>query len=133
MKQTHRILIAEDNEAMLCLITRHLGGDGWEVLHAHDGHELMQWIERAKDQRASADPEATPLFDVVVSDVRMPGPSGLQCLSELRAVGDPTPVILITAFGSDHLHCEAMAAGARAVLDKPLDLRQLRAAVRAIA
>ncbi len=121
---THRILVAEDNEAMLRLITRHLQAERHEVLQAHDGRELMHWIDQAARHSGRS-----PLFDLIVADHRMPGPSGLQCLVCLRTRGAATPVILITAFGDPHLHAAALAFGARAVLDKPLDLRQLSTAV----
>jgi DNA-binding response OmpR family regulator len=109
---------------MLRLITRRLQGDTHEVLQARDGHELMRWVERSARQ-----PDREPLFDLIVTDHRMPGPTGLQCLVDLRARGSTTPLILITAFGDAQLHEMAIASGACVVLDKPLDFQQLRLAV----
>jgi CheY-like chemotaxis protein len=119
----HRILVAEDNDAMLRLITRRLQSDQHEVLQARSGHELMHWVE------LSAKRDAVPLLDLVVADHRMPGPTGLQCLLEFRSRGGSAPWILISAFGDAQLHEAALAGGARAVLDKPLDFQQLRTAV----
>lgn len=121
---SHRILVAEDNDAMLRLITRRLQGDQHEVLQARDGHELMHWVELLAEQRLG-----DPLFHLIVADHRMPGPNGLQCLLDLRARGRDTPLILITAFGDQELHRTAIASGACLVLDKPLDFQQLRIAV----
>ena len=122
-----RVLVADDNDAMLRLLVRALGERGVEVLQAADGAELMHWVDAAALRDAAA-----PLFDLVISDQRMPGASGLQALRRLRAHGLATPLILMTAFGDERLHREALAAGATAVLDKPLDLAQLRAVVHAL-
>ena len=68
-------------------------------------------------------------FDVVVSDVRMPGWSGVNVLLTMRHQADPCPIVLITAFGDERLHEQAMKAGAFAILDKPFELDDLRALV----
>lgn len=125
--QPHRVLVAEDNDEMLRLITRALRDPGIELLQAHNGSELVHWIDAA-----SLPANDEPLFELLLSDQRMPGVSGLEALRFLRARGNSTPVILMTAFGDEALHREAIAAGALAVLDKPLDLDQLRAVVRAL-
>ncbi|QDL94332.1 response regulator (plasmid) [Paroceanicella profunda] len=57
----------------------------------------------------------------IVSDYRMPGRSGLELLEELRARACTVPFILVTAFLSEPLRRRALASGALAVLDKPLD------------
>ena len=72
-------------------------------------------------------PDAVAL---IVTDNRMPGCTGLELLTALRAAHWETPVILITAFGSAATHRHAAALGATAVLDKPFPLDQLRALVR---
>lgn len=126
VRTKRRILVADDNSAMRRVIVRHLEADDHEVVQAEDGHQLLHWIDLSNRDLASP-----PFFDVIVTDHRMPGATGLQCLEHLRARGDTTPVLLITAFGDDALHRAARASGAHAVLDKPLDLRVLRAAVRA--
>ena len=71
--------------------------------------------------------------DVVVTDIRMPGISGIEMLAYLRNCREPTPVILITAFGDEELHGEAARWGASAVLDKPFELDDLRRAVQGVA
>jgi FixJ family two-component response regulator len=68
-------------------------------------------------------------FDVVVSDVRMPGWSGLNVLITMSHQVKPPPIVLITAFGDERLHEQAMKAGAIAVLDKPFELDDLCALV----
>ena len=73
--------------------------------------------------------ERHDLYDVIVSDVNMPGLSGLDVLAALRCADWTTPVILITAFGDQQIRAEAEALGAARRLDKPVDPGALRAAV----
>jgi CheY-like chemotaxis protein len=122
-----RILVAEDNDGMLRLLRRHLRAGGHDVVEAKNGLELMQWIDA---MARSADPEL--LCDLIVTDLRLPAYSGQQCLDELRQRGLGTPVIMITAFGNKAVHEAALASGARAVFDKPLDFEDLLTAVRAL-
>ena len=68
--------------------------------------------------------------DLVVSDVRMPGQTGLDVVRTLRSWGWTTPVILITAFGDESTKCEAQSAGATVLFSKPFDLDDLRTAVQ---
>ncbi len=119
------ILLAEDDSEMRALIAAMLAGDGYLVIEARDGQELLLAIERLK--AGSVRPA------MVVSDVRMPGYSGLDLLAILRCASWTLPVVLITAFGDEDTHTEARELGAIAVLDKPFDLDDLRAVVRAAA
>jgi DNA-binding NtrC family response regulator len=64
-------------------------------------------------------------FDLIISDVRMPGYGGLDLLASLRHANSRVPVILITAFGSASTHAAAKRLGAFATLDKPFDLDDL--------
>jgi CheY-like chemotaxis protein len=117
---THHILVAEDNPGMLRLLARALRRDGHDVVVASNGLELMHWVEVIANW---TDP--VPLFDLIVTDLRMPVYSGQDCLDRLHFVGKTTPVILITAFGDEQVHRDALAKGARAVVDKPLHLEDL--------
>lgn len=120
-----RILVADDNRAMRELIARSLDGEH-DVLQAEDGHQLLRWIDLSNLHLGSP-----PLFDLIVSDHRMPGATGMQCLEYMRSRGDSTPLLLITAFGDAAIHRGARSQGACAVLDKPFDLEVLRSIVRA--
>ena len=120
-----RVLVAEDNPHMRHLLASALRRDGYEVLEASDGIEcighLQPWMLFGEHGGAP---------DLIVSDIRMPGWSGLEILQLARARSLPTPVILITAFGSAETHAEAQRLGAAALFDKPFDLDDLRAVVR---
>ncbi len=67
-----------------------------------------------------ASPEATQ-FACVVSDVQMPGMSGIALVRVIGDWGTPVPVILISAFADDEVRSEAIAAGARDLIRKPFD------------
>ena len=116
-----RILIAEDDRALRTLLARHLRRGGFEVVEARDGATALTRLGDALCEEDS-------YFDLLISDVRMPGHSGLDLASELKRGAWRTPILLITAFGSTETHDEAARLGA-AILDKPLDLDVLTTAV----
>jgi len=115
----HRVLVAEDDAAMRALLACRLRRAGFEVVEASTGTEALQ---RLAGDRIGTSGRA---FDVVVSDVRMPGCDGLHILAWLQRTSASVPVILITAFGKKATHLEAQRLGAYAVVDKPFDLCDL--------
>jgi DNA-binding NtrC family response regulator len=112
--RTMRALLAEDDPAMRTLLARGLRKSGFEVFEARTGSEALERLANAPVR-----------FDLVISDVRMPGPGGLDLLALLRHADSRVPVILITAFGSAATHAAAERLGAFAMLDKPFDLDDL--------
>ena len=116
---TH-LLLAEDDAEMRSMLVSVLQADGYLVTEACDGEEL---VEKAIEL---AEREEHEQLDVIVSDIRMPGHSGLDVLALVRAARWQVPVILITAFGDLAIHRQAERDGACAVLDKPFDLDDLR-------
>ncbi|MBI5489591.1 MAG: response regulator [Deltaproteobacteria bacterium] len=124
---TH-VLVADDDDEMRRTLAAALRRDGYVVTEASDGDDVVDHV-----RLSNLCVESGPPLDAVVSDIRMPGPSGLGVLMAVRAVAPALPVVLITAFGDAELHAEARARGADAVLDKPFDLDELRAALRKLA
>jgi len=120
------IFVADDDADMRAFLAEQLGADGHEVSELSDGFKLLQ---RLQEVRSS--PLRWP--DAIVSDVRMPGHSGLEVLAALRHAGWTTPVILITAFGDQRLHDQAREFGAAALLDKPFDIDELRTVLLSLA
>jgi DNA-binding response OmpR family regulator len=118
-----RVLLAEDDEQMRRLLASALRRDGYEVVEASDGIECMKHMAPPSEEGAS------PVADLIISDIRMPGRSGLEILRLTRARNLDVPVILITAFGAAETHAEGQRLGAAAVFDKPFDLDDLRAMV----
>lgn len=117
-----RIVLAEDDPELRRLIGSVLRRDGYDVLELVDGAQLLEYLVRQSDRNADAP-------DLIVSDIRMPGCTGLDVLAGVRRRDWATPVVLITAFGDRDTHEEAERLGAVAVFDKPFDLDDLRTAV----
>jgi DNA-binding response OmpR family regulator len=107
------ILLAEDDVELRRLIAGQLGSAGFDVCEAKNGGELIDFLARI------------PCPDLLITDVRMPGISGLQVVQGLRRARRRIPVIVITAFGSEETHSLARALGAAEVFDKPLDIDEL--------
>lgn len=118
-----RVLVAEDDREMRKLILRTLRKDGFSAEGVGSGSELLHRIGTSLLSSTGAPP------DLIISDIRMPGFSGLEVLSGLREADWSMPVILITAFGDEETHAEARRLGAAAVFDKPFDIDDLRTAV----
>jgi CheY-like chemotaxis protein len=123
-----QIVVAEDDPDMREMIASVLTAEGYAVITARDGSEL---IARLHD--LAKEPHGRRTLATIIADVRMPGLGGLDVLAALRCAGWQTPVILITAFGDEATHREARDLGAVRVLDKPFALDSLVALVRRIA
>lgn len=114
------VLVADDDGDMRSLIAKVLTRDGYVVSEARDGHELMK-IARAAAKEEGEAPE------IIISDVRMPGATGLQAIEEMRGLLEHTVIIVITAFVDAEIQREAQRLGAMRVLRKPFDVDILRA------
>ena len=122
VSDTARVLLAEDDDAMRVMLCTVLARSGFEVTPCENGRAMLRELERAEREGHAP--------DVIVSDVCMPGASGLDVAHASRRVLPEVPLILITAFGDDHTHERAKALGAMAVLNKPFDLRDFRRLVQ---
>jgi CheY-like chemotaxis protein len=78
-------------------------------------------------QRIAGDSDASLIM--ILSDVNMPGMSGLDMLPRAKATRPDVPVIMITAYGDAETERRALASGAEALLTKPLDFATLRGAI----
>ncbi len=114
------ILIVDDTEAIVHLLTHFLGELADEIEIARDGEEAVTLVSEAAD---SGQP-----YDVVLMDLQMPRKSGFQAAREIRERGIDMPLIAMTAgrFGSD----ECANAGFDGYVSKPFDRRKLIAFVR---
>jgi CheY-like chemotaxis protein len=116
------VLVAYDDDDMRALVAATLRADGYQVLEARDGADLLEQLESAID-----DPRARP--DVVVTDVMMPKLSGLGVLDAIRRAQLHFPVILMTVLSDRSVFIVAKRLGAVGVLLKPFDVDDLRTAV----
>lgn len=116
----HTILVVEDNRDMVRFLAALLAAEG-RVLTATDG---LTGLRLAEEHRP----------DLIVSDVMMPGLDGLELVERIRATEATrtTPIILITARGTEEDRVEGRAVGADAFLAKPFRAAELRAAVRSL-
>lgn len=110
-----RILLAEDDEDVRWSLGQMLGSRGFEVIAVASGTALLEHLGAALLFEGRAAPP-----EIIVSDVRMPGLTGIQVLEGVRASGWSVPVILITGFGDAETKAYAASLNAE-LLDKPLD------------
>jgi two-component system, NtrC family, response regulator AtoC len=112
MKAT--VLVVEDEEKLRRVIELQLKTAGYDVEQAGTAEDALKLTDHA---------------DVILTDLRLPGQSGLELIGELRSQDSHTPVIVMTAFGSIETAVEAMKAGAVDFLPKPFSLDHLMTVV----
>jgi len=120
------VLIAEDHDEFRQLLAQSFRIQGYEVTECRHGVELIGQLKCLRESAPDSD------VDLIISDIRMPGVSGLSVLEGLRECNNAPPVILITAFGDPQTHAEAMRLGAVAIIDKPFEIVDLLLKARAI-
>jgi CheY-like chemotaxis protein len=116
------VLVADDDDELRALVVETLRFDGCHVIEARDGAEVLAILSDSL-----ADPSARP--DVIIADVRMPNLSGFGVLEELKRAHVALPVVMITGFVHESVGVVAKRLGAVAVLKKPFELDDLRAAI----
>jgi two-component system, OmpR family, alkaline phosphatase synthesis response regulator PhoP len=113
------ILVIEDDKSMREGLALNFQLQGYRVLTAADGEEGMR---KAFDARP----------DLIVLDVMLPGWSGIEILSELRAKGDGVPVLILSARDKVDDKIEGLGTGADDYVTKPFELKELLARVEAM-
>jgi two-component system response regulator MprA len=114
-----KVLVVDDEPAVLVALERALRLERYEVALARDGGEALEAL-------AAGSPDA------IVLDVAMPGVDGLEVCRRLRATGDRTPVLMLTARDAIDDRVAGLDAGADDYLVKPFALRELQARLRAL-
>jgi len=110
-----RVLVVEDEQKLRRVIQLELAAAGYEVDQAGSAEAAFQLAERA---------------DLILTDLKLPGLSGLEMLAQIRRQNSHTPIIVMTAFGTVESAVEAMKAGAFDFLPKPFSMDHLMAVVR---
>jgi CheY-like chemotaxis protein len=90
------------------------------------GRFLMEFAPSAPAALQRAVDIRDPSLILILSDINMPGMSGLEMLPEVRAKRPDVPVIMITAYGDAETRRKAIERGAEGLLTKPIDFAQLR-------
>ena len=109
------VLLAEDDPDLRELLAFCLFSQGYAVESFSQGLGLLERLQDHFDGRREP-------VDLIISDLRMPGLTGLEVLESLCDRPDRPPVICITAFGDPATHRQARRLGAAEVLDKPFDI-----------
>ncbi|MBE1495744.1 two-component system response regulator MprA [Amycolatopsis lexingtonensis] len=115
----HRVLLADDDRAIRESLVRALDLEGYHVTEVTDGVDALATARRDD-------------FDVLILDVMMPGVDGLGVCRVLRAEGDPTPILMLTARVETPDRVAGLDAGADDYLPKPFELDELLARLRAL-
>ncbi|QKW35485.1 response regulator transcription factor [Actinomadura sp. NAK00032] len=114
-----RLLIVEDEKRLATSLARGLTAEGFVVEAVHDGAE---GLHRALGGG----------YDLIVLDIMLPGMNGYRVCAELRAAGDETPILMLTAKDGEYDEAEGLDTGADDYLTKPFSYVVLVARVRAL-
>jgi two-component system response regulator AtoC len=114
-----RVLVVDDEKAMVLALKGLLSKEGYQVETAGNGEEALRRLE-------------TGNFHLVITDLSMNGVGGLQVLERGRAIDPDLAVIMITAYGSEKIAVQAMKLGASDYLPKPFDNDELRVVVQRV-
>ncbi len=114
-----RVLVVDDDPAVRRSLATALGRDGYVVLAADGGTAALAEVAAAS-------------VDAIVLDVAMPEPNGLEVCRRIRARGDTTPILMLTARDLVDDRVAGLDAGADDYLAKPFALAELRARLRAL-
>ena len=114
-----RIVVLDDDARIRDLLRRYLSQEGFDVLLAEDGKALNRLMTREN-------------IDLIVLDLMLPGEDGLSICRRLRAAGDRTPIIMLTAKVEDVDRIVGLEVGADDYLPKPFNPRELLARVHAV-
>lgn len=111
------ILIVEDEPTTAWALAEGLSDDGFTIDTFRSAEEALVWLREGSS-------------DLVISDLRLPGMSGLELAAKLRRGRNAQPVILVTAYGNPGSKAELKRAGVTDVFTKPFLIDELRRAVR---
>lgn len=111
-----RILIAEDEDAIRQVLDAALKREGYETTCTPDAEQAIDFLQRSP-------------VDLIITDLHLPGASGLDLLKKARTLCADIPVVVMTAFGTIQSAVDAMRAGAYDYLTKPVHLYELQALV----
>jgi two-component system cell cycle sensor histidine kinase/response regulator CckA len=115
------VLLVEDKEAVRVLTERILRDGGYRVRAAGDGIEALHSYDAATDD-----------FDVLVTDVVMPGLNGQELADAVRRRRPGLPVVFVSGYTDDHVVEDARRNGATAFVEKPFGAHDLLRAVREV-
>lgn len=115
----NNILLVEDEVSVASLIIRSLSQEGYEVSLAPDGNTGLDMALQSS-------------FDLIILDIMLPGINGIELCKRIRAAGNLTPVLMLTALGTTQNIVTGLDSGADDYMVKPYKLAELLARVRSM-
>jgi len=115
-----RILVVDDEPDVESMFRQHFRRE------LRSGRFIMEFALSAPAALAYVKANADPTLILILSDINMPGMSGLEMLPKMRAERPNVPVIMITAYGDEATQRRAAELGAAGLLPKPIDFSLLR-------
>jgi CheY-like chemotaxis protein len=119
------ILVVDDESHMLDTIQFILQSNGYAAVTARSGEEALQ--------RLSALKAADRRVDLILTDLQMPGPSGLELIQRLREAGERAPVLVMTGYSDQETARRLRDRGIEHFLDKPFEEGELLKRIRELA
>lgn len=115
MNDAKKILIVDDEETLTYSLyqTFIMSENNYEVVTASSGEEAINKLTDSK-------------YDLVITDIKMPGMDGLELLLNIKAKYKETEVIVMTAYGSTEKKEEALQKGASFYIEKPFEIKEIK-------
>jgi two-component system response regulator PilR (NtrC family) len=111
------ILVVDDDKEIRCALTRIFSKEGYQVAAAASGEEALALFQKNN-------------FNLVITDLRMPGIGGLELLKKIKTDKPETVVIILTAFCDEITYTDMKALGAYTYLCKPIKKNEMLTAVK---
>ena len=117
ISDSFRILIVDDNREIRAILEEYLREEGYDAQGAGDGDEALKVHGEAP-------------FDLIITDLNMPGMTGIELIKELATEGNTTEFIIITGYASLDTAIEAVKAGAFDYIVKPFRIEELKVVIK---
>ncbi|MGB2698046.1 MAG: response regulator [Candidatus Zixiibacteriota bacterium] len=116
LTQKEKILIVDDEEIMRSFLLDVFMDEGYDLDSAANGEEALEKISRNQ-------------YQLIITDIRMPGVDGTEVLKKAKELNPKTEVIIITGYASPQIKQECQKLGAAYYIAKPFQINQIRALV----
>lgn len=119
MEEQRRVLVVDDQDSMRVLLQDMLEVIGYGVVLAEGGEQALALLQEDR-------------FDLVLSDLNMPGMDGTALLRAVKAASPELPVVIITGYGTFHTEKRVMKEGADGYISKPCTLSKIQKTLSSI-
>jgi two-component system, response regulator YesN len=114
----NKILLVDDDSEFRAEMKEFL--DGYEVIEAFDGREALRVLKRANE------------IVLVILDIQMPGPSGIDVLREIKKIDPHLGIVILTGYSTKDLAIEALKAHADDYIEKPMDINKVKGIIHKV-